>query len=57
MSAKLFDQIQEAVTFIKGKTVVQPKVGIILGTGLSNLVSHIDVEVAIPYADIPHFPV
>lgn len=57
MSATLFDQIQEAVTFIKGKTAVQPKVGIILGTGLSNLVGHIDVEAAIPYADIPHFPV
>ena len=34
-----------------------PQLGIILGTGLSNLVDHIDTEVEIPYADIPHFPV
>lgn len=57
MSVTLFDQIQEAVAFIKRKTAAQPKLGIILGTGLSNLVSHIDAEVEIAYADIPHFPV
>ncbi|WP_282775068.1 purine-nucleoside phosphorylase [Phaeodactylibacter xiamenensis] len=57
MSTPLFDQIQEAVSFIKGKTATQPKVGIILGTGLSNLVDHIETEAEIAYADIPHFPV
>lgn len=57
MSPTLFDQINEAVTYIKGKTRVAPQLGIILGTGLSNLVDHIDTEVEIPYADIPHFPV
>ncbi len=57
MSAKLFDQIQEAAAFIKGKTALQPKVGIILGTGLSNLADHIETAVEISYADIPHFPV
>ncbi|MEQ8705118.1 MAG: purine-nucleoside phosphorylase [Phaeodactylibacter sp.] len=57
MSTILYDQIQEAVAYIKSKTAVKPKLGIILGTGLSNLADHIDTEVAIPYADIPHFPV
>lgn len=57
MPTTLYDQIQEAVAFIKGKTAIAPKVGIILGTGLSNLVDYIDTEVEISYADIPHFPV
>jgi len=34
-----------------------PEIGIILGTGLSKLVDNIDIGLAIPYEDIPHFPV
>jgi purine-nucleoside phosphorylase len=34
----------------------QPKLGLILGTGLHKLVNGIDVEVAIDYSDIPGFP-
>lgn len=57
MPHTIYEQIQEAVAFIKGKTAVAPRLGIILGTGLSSLVDHIDTEVEIPYAGIPHFPV
>jgi purine-nucleoside phosphorylase len=32
-------------------------VGIILGTGLGGLAEHIDVQAAIHYSDIPHFPI
>lgn len=52
-----WDQIQEAVAFIKTKLNVEAKTGIILGTGLGNLVGDIEIEVAIDYTDIPHFPV
>lgn len=34
-----------------------PKTAIILGTGLGELVKHIDIKVAIPYSEIPNFPV
>ncbi|MFN9326923.1 MAG: purine-nucleoside phosphorylase, partial [Flavobacteriales bacterium] len=34
-----------------------PGTGIILGTGLSGLGKEIDVQFAIPYGDIPEFPV
>jgi len=49
--------IDEAVSYIRMKTAVTPRVGIILGTGLGGLVEEIDTEIVIDYADIPHFPI
>ncbi|MBN1447529.1 MAG: purine-nucleoside phosphorylase [Bacteroidetes bacterium] len=49
--------MNEAVAFIRTQTVSNPRIGIILGTGLGGLVGEIDIEVAIEYGDIPHFPV
>ncbi len=34
-----------------------PKTAIILGTGLGELVSHIEITEEIPYQEIPNFPV
>ncbi len=53
----LYNQIQEAIQIIRSKASLQPAIGIILGTGLSNLVEDMDIETEIDYADIPHFPV
>ncbi len=53
----LYNQIQEAQHFIEKKIKFQAKVGIILGTGLGNLIDHLEVEEELPYAQIPHFPV
>ncbi len=53
----LFEQIEEAIAFIKSKTSLKPKFGIILGTGLGNLVNTIEISCRIPYGEIPHFPV
>ena len=47
----------EAVTFLKGKTDINPTVGVILGTGLGGLVNEIEVVDEVPYDQIPHFPV
>ena len=49
----MMDAIQEAVSFIRSKSALQPQVGVILGSGLGNVVDAIDVEVAIPYGEIP----
>lgn len=49
----MMDAIQEAVSFIRAKSTLQPQVGVILGSGLGNVVDAIDVEVAIPYGEIP----
>jgi len=42
--------IQERIRF-------QPKIGLILGSGLSPLADSVEDSVYIPYGDVPHFPV
>jgi len=54
---ELYDQIQEAAKFLHSRWPGKPKVGIILGTGLGGLAEDIKTDVALPYGDIPHFPV
>jgi purine-nucleoside phosphorylase len=49
----MMDAIHEAVAFIREKSSIQPHVGVILGSGLGNVVDAVDVEAAIPYGEIP----
>lgn len=53
----LLKQLAETTAFIKDKVQADAAIGIILGSGLGNLANEIKTEVAIPYSDIPHFPV
>src|SRR5918911_2008393 len=57
MQSTLMQQLNETTAFIKKIYSHQPEVGIILGSGLGNLVSEMKVEKEIPYSSIPHFPV
>ncbi len=50
-------QLQATTAFIKLQYHHVPTVGIVLGSGLGNFISEIDVEKEISYSDIPHFPV
>ncbi|MEO0109068.1 MAG: purine-nucleoside phosphorylase, partial [candidate division WOR-3 bacterium] len=50
------ERVNESVTAISGLTRTHPEVGVILGTGLGGLESFLEVESAIPYSGIPHFP-
>ncbi len=50
------EKILEAASYVKNIGVAECTVGIILGTGLGNLVQSISVEKEIPYSEIPHFP-
>jgi purine-nucleoside phosphorylase len=52
-----YNQIQNAVTFINDKLKQQPKIGLILGSGLGVLADDIENPVKIPYNEIPGFPV
>jgi len=49
-------EIEEAVLFIADQVKEKPTVGIILGTGLGNLVEKISIAQVLPYKEIPHFP-
>jgi purine-nucleoside phosphorylase len=51
------EEFFEAVDYIQARYTHEPQFGIILGTGLGSLVDEMDVEEAIDYKDIPHFPV
>ncbi len=53
----MMNAIKASAEYIKGRTAFEPEVGIILGTGLGGLVEHIEIVEAIPYAEIPNFPV
>lgn len=48
--------LEEAVKAVRQRSDLEVEAAIILGTGLGALAREIDVETAIPYADIPHFP-
>lgn len=52
----LHDKIEDAVAEIKKQWDKTPHAGVILGTGLGSLAQEIEVDVAIDYGDIPHFP-
>lgn len=52
---KLTERIAESLSYIKTKTALEPESGIILGTGLGQLVESIEVACEIPYEEIPHF--
>jgi purine-nucleoside phosphorylase len=52
----MLSKIQETADFIRTKIKTNPKTGIILGTGLGNLVTEISDKIEIPYEIIPNFP-
>lgn len=49
----MLDAINKAVSYVRSKTKLEPRVGIVLGSGLGNVVDAVDVEVSIPYGEIP----
>lgn len=49
--------INDTITFLNSKGFTAPEFGIVLGTGLGQLVQHIEIEKEVDYSDIPHFPV
>lgn len=52
---ELFEQIEAACGVIRSAWPAQPHAGVILGTGLGDLVEGIEVEVSLEYDSIPHF--
>ncbi|MGI6127827.1 MAG: purine-nucleoside phosphorylase [Planifilum sp.] len=51
------ERIRQAAEMIQEQSALRPRVGLILGSGLGILAEEIEGAVAIPYEEIPHFPV
>lgn len=57
MEKTYLEKIEESAQFLKSKIKDIPEIGIILGTGLGDLINYISDSEAIEYKDIPNFPV
>ena len=53
----MLEKIKETTEYIKKKIDFDPKIGIVLGTGLGGLVKEIDTKATMPYSEIPNFPI
>jgi purine-nucleoside phosphorylase len=51
------NKIEESTSYLKKIGIPRVKIGIVLGTGLHDLVSQIKILKQISYSDIPHFPI
>ena len=47
--------VQETVSFIRSKTDMQPKIGVVLGSGLGAFGEMLEEACIIPYSEVPHF--
>ena len=51
-----YPQAQEAAAYVQQRTPARPSLAIVLGSGLNELADAVENAVAIPFAEIPHFP-
>jgi len=51
------NRIKNSADFLKERMNILPEIGLITGTGLGNLTNKIDIDLRMPYSEIPHFPV
>lgn len=52
----MWNKVQETVAFLNERGIQNPDYGIILGTGLGNLSEKIEINIKLPYQNIPNFP-
>lgn len=55
--ADLVTRLSYAAAWVRGKTDLVPAAGMILGSGLGGFAARLERATAIPYAEIPSFPV
>jgi purine-nucleoside phosphorylase len=51
------EEMEAATAFVRSRVEISPKIGLILGTGLGGVADGLETVIAIPYQEIPHFPV
>jgi purine-nucleoside phosphorylase len=55
LSVDVLDRLQETTQYIRSKTQLKPRLGIVLGSGLGAFVKHLKVETEVAYSEIPNF--
>ncbi len=53
----MYELLEETVEWLSAKGVVNPEIGIVLGTGLGNMANLIQIEKQFSYNVIPNFPI
>ena len=53
---QLYEKASESAAFLQGRLPGQPKIAVVLGSGLGNLTAEFTDTTEIPYSEIPHFP-
>ena len=53
----MVELFHKTIDFLKENGISNAQTGIVLGTGLSNLLKHVNIVKEIPYSDIPDFPI
>src|ERR1700735_5142813 len=56
MTDTLFEKANAAAEFVAVRSVLQPLIAIVLGSGLGAFAEHLEEATAIAFAEIPHFP-
>lgn len=51
-----FERAEEAATYIRAHISAQPKIAVVLGSGLGSFAHELREAVRIDYRDVPHFP-
>ena len=50
-------ELVETTAYLSGKGIINPDIGIVLGTGLNKILEEMEILITIPYSDIPNFPI
>ena len=54
--SSMASRVDDSVFAIKNHTTLEPRVGVVLGSGLGGFADHVDDLLAIPYGSLPHMP-
>lgn len=52
----MLEELNQTITYLKLAGVLNPEIGIVLGTGLGRMASEIEVILSLDYSDIPNYP-
>jgi purine-nucleoside phosphorylase len=55
-NAEVLSQVRRAITAIRARHTVTPRIGLILGSGLGSYADTFSEKTVIPYHQLPHFP-